>query len=52
MRARVLSRLAERLKLLSAAQRGHFAVESDAVGRMLGGWTRSQRSRYKSRAGR
>lgn len=34
VRARVLVRLAERLHLLSAAQRGHFAVESDVLGRM------------------
>lgn len=52
VRARVLVRLAERLHLLSAAQRGHFAVESDAIGRMLGGWTRSQHARYSDDAGR
>jgi len=52
VRARVLVRLAERLNLLSAAQRGHFAVESDTIGRMVGGWTRSQHSRNDESAGR
>lgn len=40
-RARVLVRLAQRLELLSARQRHHFATLSDELGRMLGGWTRS-----------
>lgn len=42
-RARVLIRIAQRLNLLSARQRHHFATESDELGRMLGGWTRSIR---------
>ena len=44
-RARVLVRVAERLGLLSTAQREHFADASLQVGRMLGGWTRSVRAR-------
>lgn len=51
IRARVLVRLAERLGLLTARQRGYFASESEALGRQLGGWTRSQRARYPSGAG-
>jgi len=42
-RARVLVRLAQRLELLSARQRSHFADQSDELGRMLGGWTRALR---------
>ena len=44
-RARVLVRVAQRLKLLSADQRTYFAKESDEIGKMLGGWTRSLRPR-------
>lgn len=51
IRARVLVRLAERLGLLSANQRAHFASQSEALGRQLGGWTRSQRARYPGCAG-
>jgi hypothetical protein len=51
IRARVLVRLAERLGLLTARQRGYFASESEALGRQLGGWTRSQRARYPGAAG-
>lgn len=40
-RARVLVRIAQRLELLSSAQREHFSTESVEVGKMLGGWTRS-----------
>jgi hypothetical protein len=44
-RARVLVRLAQRLKLLSMQQRDHFGAETDGIGRMLGGWTRAIRNR-------
>ena len=44
-RARVLVRLCHRLGLLSADQRGYFATQTDELGRMLGGWTRSVHSR-------
>ncbi len=44
-RARVLVRIAQRLALLSAEQREHFAERSLAIGRMLGGWTRAVASR-------
>lgn len=44
-RARVLVRLAQRLGLLSADQRAYFAGQTDELGRMLGGWTRSLQSR-------
>ena len=44
-RARVLVRVAQRLGLLSSAQREHFARESLEVGKMLGGWTRATRVR-------
>ncbi|MBI5479968.1 MAG: four helix bundle protein [Deltaproteobacteria bacterium] len=44
-RARVLVRVAQRLGLLSSAQREHFARESVEVGKMLGGWTRATRAR-------
>jgi uncharacterized Fe-S cluster-containing radical SAM superfamily protein len=40
-RARVLVRVSQRLRLLSEAQRDHFAAQSIEIGRMLGGWTRS-----------
>jgi hypothetical protein len=49
-RARVLVRIAQRLKLLSSAQREYFATESLEVGKMLGGWTRSVSPRYSSAA--
>lgn len=44
-RARVLVRIAQRLRLLSSAQREYFSVQSVEVGKMLGGWTRHQRAR-------
>lgn len=42
-RARVLVRVAQRLKLLSMAQREHFAEQSTEIGKMIGGWTRASR---------
>ena len=45
VRARVLMRLARGLRCVSETQHLHFAKESDEVGRMLGGWIRSARSR-------
>lgn len=39
-RARVLVRLAQRLGVLSSSQRELFSRRSDAIGRMLSGWTR------------
>ena len=44
-RARVLCRIAQRLKLLTPAQREHFSDNSLEIGRMIGGWTRTQRPR-------
>lgn len=44
-RARILCRIAQRLKLLTAAQREHFGSQSIEIGKMIGGWTRAQRSR-------
>lgn len=44
-RARVLARLADRARLLSHEQLAHFERETIAVGRMLGGWTRSTQAR-------
>lgn len=44
-RARVLARLAHRSRLLSGDQLAHFERETVEAGRMLGGWTRSVRSR-------
>jgi hypothetical protein len=44
-RARVLARVARRLRLFSDAQAEYFADQSLEVGRMLGGWTRSVRAR-------
>jgi hypothetical protein len=44
-RARVLARVAQRLRLLSDAQREHFIAQSLEIGRMLGGWTRATRTR-------
>lgn len=44
-RARVLCRIAQRLKLLTPAQREHFSENSLEIGRMIGGWTRTQRPR-------
>jgi hypothetical protein len=44
-RARVLVRLAQRLRLLSQAQQDHFDRASVEVGRMIGGWVRSLRTR-------
>ena len=40
-RARVLARVAQRLRLLSADQQRYFAEQSVEIGKMLGGWTRS-----------
>lgn len=40
-RARILVRVAQRLRLLSSAQREYFSAQSVEIGRMLGGWTRS-----------
>ena len=37
-RARVLVRMAQRLRLLSADQRTYFAEQSVEIGRMIGGW--------------
>lgn len=44
-RARVLVRIAQRLHLLSMAQRDHFAEQSTEIGKMIGGWTRASRAR-------
>jgi len=41
----VLVRIAERMSLLSARQRAYFAEVSDEVGRQVGGWAKSVRSR-------
>lgn len=49
-RARVLVRVAQRLHLLSARQRQYFATQSDELGRMLGGWTRSMQHVQASHA--
>ena len=43
-RLRILVRAAVRLRLLSNRQGGYFAEQSDEVGRMIGGWTRSVRT--------
>lgn len=40
-RARVLARVAQRLRLLSGDQQRYFAEQSLEIGKMLGGWTRS-----------
>lgn len=42
-RARILVRIAQRLHLLSEAQRAHFSAQSLEIGKMLGGWTRATR---------
>ena len=44
-RARVIVRIAQRLRLLSEKQREHFINESLTIGKMLGGWTRSTQMR-------
>jgi len=44
-RGRVLVRIAHRLHLLSDSQRVYFADQTLEIGKMLGGWTRSLRSR-------
>lgn len=44
-RARILCRLAQRLRLLSADQRQFFVEQSLQIGKMLGGWTRAQKAR-------
>ncbi len=44
-RARLLVRVAQRLHLLSIDHREYFADQSEEIGKMLGGWTRTQRSR-------
>ena len=44
-RARVLVRMAQRLRLVTPAQRQHFAGESIEIGKMLGGWTRHTQRR-------
>lgn len=44
-RARILCRLAQRLRLLSADQRQFFVDQSLQIGKMLGGWTRAQKAR-------
>lgn len=49
-RARVLVRLAQRLGLVSARQRAYFSAQSDELGRMLGGWTRSMQPPQGSHA--
>ena len=41
-RARLLARLAHRLGLISEKQSLYFGSESTEVGKMLGGWKRSQ----------
>lgn len=45
VRARVLARLCHQGRLLSEKQLLYFEGESVELGRMLGGWTRSVRSR-------
>jgi 23S rRNA-intervening sequence protein len=45
VRARVLMRLAHTLRCVSEAQHLHFVRESEQIGKMLGGWIRSGRSR-------
>lgn len=40
-RARVLCRIAQRLRLCSASQREFFSDASLEIGKMLGGWTRA-----------
>ncbi len=44
-RARVLCRIAQRLHLLSEAQREFFVSQSLEIGKMIGGWTRSLKVR-------
>ena len=44
-RARVLVRIAQRLRLLSDSQREYFSTQSLEIGKMLGGWTRAVRTR-------
>ncbi|MCC6215909.1 MAG: four helix bundle protein [Polyangiaceae bacterium] len=50
VRARVLARVARRLRLLTEAQQLHFVAESDEVGKMVGGWHRSVSARPAPRA--
>ena len=44
-RARVLARLASRVRALSGEQLAHFERETVDIGRSLGGWTRSVQRR-------
>lgn len=44
-RARILCRIAQRLKLLTTAQREYFSDHSLEIGKMIGGWTRTLRPR-------
>ena len=44
-RARVLVRIAQRLGLLTDAQREYFSAQSLEIGKMLGGWTRALKPR-------
>ncbi len=51
VRARVVARLAQRLRALSHDQLHHFEHESVEVGRMLGGWLRYVNQRDEVEAG-
>ena len=44
-RARILVRIAQRLRLLSIAQREYFVAQSLEIGKMIGGWTRAVQAR-------
>ena len=44
-RTRVICRIAQRLHLLSDAQREFFVSQSLEIGKMIGGWTRSLKVR-------
>lgn len=44
-RARLLVRIGQRLRLLSAAQRDFFSSQSLEIGKMIGGWTKSAKAR-------
>lgn len=44
-RARVLVRMARRLRLLSDAQQEHFNDQTVEIGKMVGGWARSLHAR-------
>ena len=45
VRARVLIRIAQRLHLVSTAQRLWFAEQTLEIGKMIGGWTRAVKAR-------